>query len=265
MPIPLADPLQDLADQVRRRQGRPASDWQAQGVPLASWFRSESLPVATLPPACSGPMDLCKERMRRPARPPLLHMGEGRSQILAGQHKTEFVRENRAIVRFSFKGSTFDLTRFVPNVEPRIEERKPSPVRTRARCYQIVEVWALRMRAGEPIADLVFGIEARKQDDAIDVLPLLAELGLQCEFFAHGEKARQLVRGILLGQGCHSQCSGGGQVAKAHVGKEWTLRKIDPQHHVQHGAGRVDLEPAHDARLQASHLVAKRTKPSSNS
>jgi hypothetical protein len=35
------------------------------------------------------------------------------------------------------------------------------------------------MGAREPIADLVFGIETRKQNEAIDVLPFVPELRLQ--------------------------------------------------------------------------------------
>jgi hypothetical protein len=41
----------------------------------------------------------------------------------------------------------------------------------------------------------------------------------------------------------------------------WTLRQLDPQHHVQHRAGRCDVETADNASLQAGHVVAERAQP----
>ena len=57
------------------------------------------------------------------------------------------------------------------------------------------------MRAGEPIADFVFGIKPWKENDPVDVLPSVTQLGLQQKFLTHWNKAHDLVRSRLLDKG----------------------------------------------------------------
>ena len=68
----------------------------------------------------------------------------------------------------------------------------------RPRCDQVVEIGALRMSAGEPIAYLVFGIETRERNDAIDMLPSVSQLGLERQLLTHRNEAHYLVRCVLL-------------------------------------------------------------------
>ena len=57
---------------------------------------------------------------------------------------------------------------------------------------------AVGMTGGEPVADFVFGIDAWQQNDAIDVLPLIAQFRLQRQLVAHAGEPHHFVRRILL-------------------------------------------------------------------
>jgi hypothetical protein len=108
----------------------------------------------------------------------------------------------------------------MPHIESSVEQGEACTLRTRQCRDHVVEIWTLRMRSCEPIADLIFGIDTRKLDDAIDMLPPLSESGLQRQFIAHLDEAHGLVRGILFDQRSEPQRRRGGKIAKPHVGQE---------------------------------------------
>ena len=116
------------------------------------------------------------------------------------------------------------------------------------------------MAGREPVADLVLGIDARQQHDAIDLLPSIAQSGLQGQFVAHPDEAHDLMRSVLLDQRCEQQRCRGSKISKSHIGEERPLRKIDAKDHVKHGARRIDIEPTHDTRLQARDAVPERSQ-----
>ena len=43
---------------------------------------------------------------------------------------------------------------------------------------QVVEMWALWMCCGEPIANLVLGLDTGKEDHPVNMLPVISQLGL---------------------------------------------------------------------------------------
>ena len=96
------------------------------------------------------------------------------------------------------KRSTLDASRNMPHVEASVEQRKSGVVGSRQRGDQIVEIRTSGVRAREPVADLVFGVDAWEHDDAIDVPPFISELGLERKLLAHGNETHDLVRRVLL-------------------------------------------------------------------
>src|SRR5215472_16183290 len=77
----------------------------------------------------------------------------------------------------------------MPYIEPSVEQSQSRTLGAWQRRDHVVDIWALRMRSGEPIANLVLGIETRKHDDAVDMLPPLSQSGLQCQFISHLDEA----------------------------------------------------------------------------
>src|SRR5690348_12791022 len=115
------------------------------------------------------------------------------------------------------------------------------------------------MRSGEPIADLVLGIKPRKKDDAVDVLPAISEAGLQRQLLSHRNEAHDFVRSVLLHIRREPKRHGGCEVPESNIGQKRSLRKIDAEDHVKHGAGRIDFESTNDARLKTGYLVPERS------
>src|ERR1700724_3912891 len=107
----------------------------------------------------------------------------------------------------------------MPHSEPRVEQGKPCTLGTRQRRDHVVEIRTLRMRPGEPIADLVLGIETGKRDDAVDMRPSLSKSRLQGEFISHLDEAHDLMRSVLLDQRSEPQRRRWSEIAKAYVGQ----------------------------------------------
>src|SRR5215472_7165273 len=128
----------------------------------------------------------------------------------------------------------------MPYIEPSVEQSQSRTLGAWQRRDHVVDIWALRMRSGEPIANLVLGIETRKHDDAVDMLPPLSQSGLQCQFISHLDEAHNLMRSVLFDRGGEARRRGGREMAKADIGEERSLREIDTKDHREHGARRVD-------------------------
>jgi hypothetical protein len=80
------------------------------------------------------------------------------------------------------------------------------------------------MTGCEPVADLVLGIHSWQQDDAIDVLPMTAQSGLQCQFVTHPDKAHDLVRRVLFEIGRQQERRSRCQVAETDISEKRPFR-----------------------------------------
>ena len=113
------------------------------------------------------------------------------------------------------------------------------------------------MTGGKPVADLVLGIDARQQHDAIDMLPSIAQTRLQGQLIAHPGEAHDLMRRVLFEIRGELNRRRGRQIAEADIGQIRPFRQVHLQHHVKHRPRRIDSESAHHAGLKARDVEAQ--------
>src|SRR5215471_7936343 len=100
--------------------------------------------------------------MRRTARASLLSVSQSHPQVDIRQPKAEVADEHVAIFILALQRAPLHLAGSVPNVEARVEQSEPSPVRPRSGGDHVVQIRTLRMAAGEPVGDFVLGIDTRQ-------------------------------------------------------------------------------------------------------
>src|SRR6266436_8605492 len=120
--------------------------------------------------------------MWRPARALLRDGFKRDGKVSVRKLKPKGLGENIAIFSLFVEGSPLNLAGRLPHIEPRVEQCNSGPTRSGTRCNQITAVRAVGMTGREPVANLVLGIHSRQPYNAIDVLPAIAQSGLQRQF-----------------------------------------------------------------------------------
>src|SRR3954470_19178479 len=95
-------------------------------------------------------------------------------QFVVSELQPESIGEHLAILTAVSQHPPLHLARCMTDVQPGVKQGDPGPVGPRSRRNQVAAVRAVGMARGKPVAYLVFGIDARQQYDAVNMLPALA-------------------------------------------------------------------------------------------
>src|SRR5262249_16585755 len=99
---------------------------------------------------------------------------------------------------FVLQVTPISITRFVAHGHSSVEHSDPRSIGAWACHNDVALIRRIWMRAGIPIRDLVLTVVPRIRDHAINMLPRIAQLRLQCQFSGDINEAHRLVRRRLF-------------------------------------------------------------------
>src|SRR3954464_8139366 len=132
------------------RAGPARRNWSSTTV------NSKSSPRYAVPAGYLG-----KERMGCALRALACDGVERARQFVVSELQPESIGQHFAVLIAVSQQPPLHLARRMTDVQPGVKQGDPGPVGSGSRRNQVAAVRAVRMARGKPVADLVFGIDAR--------------------------------------------------------------------------------------------------------